>query len=911
MHCQHSRLINEFIEEVNKVLEFHKCGLAYEFLGKYIIHAALTVVEDNEREKILAMKYSDFVEVNIIDIVERIVDFLSRLYYVCNQRSLNDRDRAILINLIKKYDLARIAICHLYTCGIIGDGIPCLIIENPGYCLDQYKVFDKINVKSRFSEIAHYLSKLKQRFPDISSFEAKQLVLRVFAFNELRWIPIARRGVDQVSDMLVKYVSDFYERFCKKVTMGEMVEECKAPSELGNVIKKFMSELAREHGIQRLYEFQYRGLEETWKSLIEALDGKEKYVILEAPTGSGKSEVFLFTSLLLSLVKKYLCMTLRVEEHCSSPVALIVYPRLALARDQFDRLVKYVWTLNKVLRDIGEEPVTISISNMDVLPWGKYKALLEELRDKVPVEESVKSPYVEIPIKINKDQIGVYIEFTGKFSFFKCPHGGYPRVYMMNGEPQVVCMIQNTLEDFNFVKIFRDIVQEKPGDIHVTLFETLRLNLLSKHWEKLLGRGDVLGGPLLIVIDEIHTYVGIKGARYSYLLRRLMTKINWLTGRKHGYVTIGLSATIPERGSEEFLKALFLQESSENIIRVKPERSEVIPAGSDYFYIIVPNFKEMVDAMSVSIQTLMALHLNAFLSPDLNKKTFAFADSLEVVSRLRNNLSDALLRRGLQDLRNPFQSLFEMTCKDYREHTCEVTKSHDSITKLLEILPKIQSINSWRDGELWWPHSLESKKYSDKYRVNVLDVRMYTSRKRDNLDLPGIIVSTSSLELGVDYSDVVVIYQHGAPTGISALIQRAGRGGRRVFENPLLRTIVAIQLSPEIPHQSYLLEVFLRSKSLRDALNYDALYVPTENITLEKQTLAELMLDYYVLSFKSSRGINPEQFECKELPKFANGKRPYILDYAMDVLKTNKQYIDKLIDEILIEVQRACSGETH
>jgi CRISPR/Cas system-associated endonuclease/helicase Cas3 len=188
---------------------------------------------------------------------------------------------------------------------------------------------------------------------------------------------------------------------------------------------------------------------------------------------------------------------------------------------------------------------------------------------------------------------------------------------------------------------------------------------------------------------------------------------------------------------------------------------------------------------------------------------------------------------------------------------------------------------------------------------------MYTSRKRDNLDLPGIIVSTSSLELGVDYSDVVVIYQHGAPTGISALIQRAGRGGRRVFENPLLRTIVAIQLSPEIPHQSYLLEVFLRSKSLRDALNYDALYVPTENITLEKQTLAELMLDYYVLSFKSSRGINPEQFECKELPKFANGKRLYILDYAMDVLKTNKQYIDKLIDEILIEVQRACSGETH
>ncbi|MCI4437944.1 MAG: hypothetical protein JHC33_14145, partial [Ignisphaera sp.] len=130
MHCQHSGLINNFVEEVNKVLEFHKCGLTNEFLGKYIIHAALTVVEDNEREKILAMKYSDFVEVNIIDIEERIVDFLSRLYYACNQRPLNERDRATLIDLVKDHDLARVAICHLYTCGIIGDGIPSLVIEN-------------------------------------------------------------------------------------------------------------------------------------------------------------------------------------------------------------------------------------------------------------------------------------------------------------------------------------------------------------------------------------------------------------------------------------------------------------------------------------------------------------------------------------------------------------------------------------------------------------------------------------------------------------------------------------------------------------------------------------------------------------------------------------------------------------
>jgi hypothetical protein len=903
MYCKHEGLI-KFVEEARNIIDFQGCGYDEEFIRKYVIHAALTVIEDAEKEKILSMKYGDFVKIKLSNIVERIIDFLDIFHYACKSVHLNKEDRNRLIELADKYDLARTAICHLYTCGINEDGIPFIIMSGIDlHCCtsNPCKTFTEVEVKSRFSEIAHYLSRLKQRFPDKSSFESKHLVSRVFAFNELRWIPVSKRHHDQVAEMLGKRIEVLYEKICKKIAMGSLVDECRASTELVNVVRDFIDKLAKEHGIERYYEFQYKGLEAIWNSLIEVIDDGEKYVVLEAPTGSGKSEVFLLSSILLSLAKKYLCKALTTEKCGISPIALIIYPRLALARDQFDRLVRYVWTLNKILMGIGEDPVTVSINNMEVLTWKSYKEAIDNQ------SSEVKGGYeVIIPVNPGKDSTGKYVEFTGKFSFFKCPDGGYPRIYNNGDKPRVVCRSRSQpsqYEDFNFVKIFRDIVEESPGDIHVTLFETSRLNLLMKKWERLLGRDDILGGPLLITIDEIHTYTGIKGARNSYVLRRLMTKIRRLTGREHGFVIIGLSATIPERGGEEFLKSLFLQESSKNIMRVRPERSDTIPAGSDYFYIIVPNFKEMVDAITVSIQTIMSLHLNMPSGSSSGKKTLAFADSLEVVLRLKHDLSDALWR-GLQDLRNPFHKLFERTCEDYGEkNICESVKRPAELVKLL---PRIQGAKSWGDGELWWPYSLELDRYPGLYGFNYDYVRQYTSKVRGNLDLPGIVVSTSSLELGVDYSDVIAIYQHGAPLSISALIQRAGRGGRRIFMNPLLRTAISIQLSPEIPHQSYLLEIFLRARNLREALNYEVLNVATENPELRKQTLVELMLDYYVL-LKGDR-VNKWNFECRDLPDFINNEKTSFSYYAREILKTSEQEVDGLIEEILAEIQRKCQG---
>jgi hypothetical protein len=93
---------------------------------------------------------------------------------------------------------------------------------------------------------------------------------------------------------------------------------------------------------------------------------------------------------------------------------------------------------------------------------------------------------------------------------------------------------------------------------------------------------------------------------------------------------------------------------------------------------------------------------------------------------------------------------------------------------------------------------------------------------------------------------------------------------------------------------------------LREALNYEVLNVATENPELRKQTLVELMLDYFVL-LKGDR-VNRWNFECRDLPDFINNEKSSFSYYAREILKISEQEVDRLIEEILAEIQRKCQG---
>jgi CRISPR/Cas system-associated endonuclease/helicase Cas3 len=212
---------------------------------------------------------------------------------------------------------------------------------------------------------------------------------------------------------------------------------------------------------------------------------------------------------------------------------------------------------------------------------------------------------------------------------------------------------------------------------------------------------------------------------------------------------------------------------------------------------------------------------------------------------------------------------------------------------------------------------LDTFVYSDEKNntTKFFKVDEFSSRRRGDLN-SDIIVATSSLEVGVDYTDVILIYQHGVPPNIAALVQRAGRAGRRIFENPLTRVAVGVQLSPDRANQAWLFELFTRTKDLRSALDYDNLFLPIESEVLQKQVLAELVIEYLASKSRISPGIarayirgaiGVSEISKKLSEKFYNELCEAYIDkkdfekyvsWVFENVKNIEDLIDKIINEI-------------
>jgi CRISPR/Cas system-associated endonuclease/helicase Cas3 len=316
----------------------------------------------------------------------------------------------------------------------------------------------------------------------------------------------------------------------------------------------------------------------------------------------------------------------------------------------------------------------------------------------------------------------------------------------------------------------------------------------------------------------------------------------------------------------------------------------------------------------------MVLHTNMPAYPlrgGRRKKTLAFADSLDAVYRLRDDLSDAMCEKRLQGLRNAKSELFYNTLSDLND-------KKEDVEKALKLLSGLEKLNSWREGELWWPYSLEDG-------GSALGLAVYTGREKEEIVNADLVVTDSALEVGVDYDDVAVIYQHGAPLSFAALIQRAGRGGRLMKDNPLVRAAIAVMLSPYLPTQAAMLELLLRSGgSLQSLLERERLPLAVENSAVIEQSIVEAILDCLTVKdyqrdvSKGSRDVDQcveKIFESEEgkvlyirpgkikdfeklLAKILREKESEIKNYLKETFKDRLGLdVERRIDEVLSELK--------
>ena len=962
---------------------FRECGFVddkktdkYGFMNGYIINAVLSYIEEKEQDLVLGMRYNEWVPIDEQarkEIKERIIEYVKRFLVACRKGTSQSVTNSLAEDLMREiddYSVVEKSICYLYVFGIYGDCISRYLLikgDVPDYdvesvvnsgnhhpaleafnsCVTTLKKWDKFEVRSRFIEIARDLYLLKQRFPDRPTFDSYMLVDRVFAYAYPREVPIGIYSVNEALNEWMPTIKGFFYTYHNYLTNSSTDVE-KEWDIFWDVFSEFMREAFDN---SRLYRFQVRGVKEAVEKLRNLLSPSNRsgytttdYLVVAAPTGSGKTEIMVLTILIVALARKVILLVNGIDTKKNSPVAMMVYPRRALANDQVSRLIGYLYILNNILGKklniiSPDQKITLTIDYTDIRKRKEYEDALNKLNNKSKERQKLKIRY-GVPAYF--DPVANYIEL----GFLTCPkrlmgNSGtiYPRFKVKeraNGSGRKVYEVDDSKvycgdHELDFISLTKDLVDKRPGDIHITIFETLRRrNLLNckRRFDDLglfgicrkFGNSDVYDYPLIITIDEIHTYVDIPGVRYAFTLRRLLNRIryNHITRCQNaraspGSLIIGLSATIPH--AEEFLSNLFL---SDNIRRnldkylLTVDKSETIPLGSEYFIITVPTRRAPVDALTVSLQTIMATFYNLPSIPSEEgyvKRSIVFMEEFNVLRRMRYELyskeSGAIYRNpngdfayGLQDLRNPRNELFiDRTIKDYEDNKNIIGEiSRGSISKVV-------TTNSWHDGELWWGYMLDtilnySEENADKNRVTTRFNRVaeYSSRRREDVSGVNVIVSTSSLEVGVDYSDVVLTYQHGAPPNISALIQRAGRSGRRVFNYPLMRVAVGIQLSPDEPRQSWLFEIFTRVKNIRSALEYDMLFLPIESEELRKQTMAEVLLEYYALT----KGDFTGDWECNLRKWIDEGdNRNKIVEYSLMIFNKDNHIIREDLNKFL------------
>jgi len=922
------------------------------FINHYIINAVLSYLEHKEQELILGMRYNEWVIIGPgerKELAEHVLDYIKRYAKACNRE--NDINVDQLRNAIRDNKVIEKAICYLYIYGIYDDcisrylllfpkeNIPDLVLDGNSVCEQATKAFDScvralsdqesIMVRTRLIEIIKDIYHVKQRFPDTSIYESHLLVDRVFAYVHPRLLPVGKYTSVELFKKIEHSLDEFFKKFYIYL-LGSNINY----NEFHNMINKYKQilmeffEKLQEEKDLRFYDFQVKGILRALDQLISAFEAnKINYLVVEAPTGSGKTEIFVLTLLLLSLAKKIILP----DDRSIVPVGLLIYPRRALANDQVSRLIHYLYVINQILAKKSIDKIKLSIRYTEI----RKKEEIEDRLKKENVIERLQYSH-RVPVRLNygvpayvvQDNDNYYLELP----FVRC-FDTYPRLELMkhNGKLQIKddkvwCRKNNQWHPLDFIYLVRG---KKLGDIHITLFETLRGELLKPN-NPLFGesRRDRVH-PIITVHDEIHTYVDVPGVRYAYLLRRLLNRIRNSKG-DFAHLIIGISATIPKR--HEFLRRLFLlpETSREDIdkIVVQPSELETVPLGNEYFIITVPTRSAPVDALSVTIQTIMAIYYNMPTLPSGRKKAIVFVEEFNVLRRLLRQLSNkktGAIRReeddkeengnvkkygifGLQDLRNPKHPIYDEKTIPYfnddPQDLANVKKGRISY---------VPSLLSWKFGELWWGYMLDTFVYRDKKNNTTMFFKVdeFSSKRQGDLK-SDIIVATSSLEVGVDYTDVILIYQHGVPPNIAALVQRAGRAGRRIFENPLTRVAVGVQLSPDRANQAWLFELFTRTKDLRSALDYDNLFLPIESEVLQKQILAELVIEYLASKnhisldtaqayIRGTSGVSKKFYNelCKA---FKDKDKKDFEKYVSWVFK-NVKNIEDLVDEIINEIE--------
>ncbi|MBB4509546.1 AAA domain-containing protein [Rhizobium leguminosarum] len=586
-------------------------------------------------------------------------------------------------------------------------------------------------IRSRMAELAREIRYVKQRFAKGDATRRPYLVRSLKVELRDRNKP---RQTEAIADVFPPLTSTASQQYAASLQALEQA-------------------LAGLWGCRaKLAGFQRRSLE----TITSAWQGRSDFetCVIAADTGSGKTEAAILP--LISAAGADALSGIRGTR------AILAYPRIRLATNQAQRLVRYLALYS-------------AQDGMPVLSAGLQLGGVPEDFSRLK-EWDLDAGWKELGA-------GHFL-----FPFFKCPvcgkdlhlHPGHGH----QGLDRLVCVEC----EFEYKGWVGSKVQLRatPPAFFLPTTDSLHQWMQDPRAGRIFGDDAHFAPPRALVADEIHLYSHIHGAQVGYTFRRLAARVQ--RPGSSPMLMIGMSATL---GDPAKVWGDLIGRTTAELIVPFDEEKEVNPRGREYFYFVQPEVESRghdVAGASTSIQTIMCLShgMRRRTGKHGGFRSLVFLDSIDKLRRLHTAFMDAE-DNSLPSLRTSRYDNDPVSGAE-RESCCREPYGCDA----------------FRNGECWHFAATDQAQWTAR-GPRRLDGPLAVARQPIHAGAKGaveetiknadILFATSSLEVGYDDPDITMVYQHYAPSSLASFIQRKGRGGRGSDDRPVTGVTLSIYSS--------------------------------------------------------------------------------------------------------------------
>lgn len=500
-------------------------------------------------------------------------------------------------------------------------------------------------------------------------------------------------------------------------------------------------EIAEIGGREFFSKFQIEGWQKVLKALNQIQSKQPTALAITAPTGAGKTEVFL-----LPLIRQIFSVLVQNSNTIIPPRFIIIYPRVALAQDQIIRTLQYVEKAQQLAGQKLKKPIVIGLQFSGI--WSQRTNTLND--QKVFKYNGSNHEFLlldECPWCSKRLHLNFRADFD--FTYLFCPSC-----------KKEVC-----------VSLSKDDHNEMKPHLLLTTAESLDKIYLDWDFKYYL--------PLIhgIVLDEAHLFNQVYGTHIHRLLLRVRNLI--ISRSNHDVAFIASSATIADTAN--FAQRLFFGSSVNrpNIDTIDAKDFPQTLSGLETLYFLQAPSAQFGHSKSLStmIQTIMATGHGILKD---NRRLVVFAESLDIAGRLRTQMFDAESTKKLWNLRIDLKIPLLM----FNGRSCPQTSP-------------LLCNDIYMKGECWRGiiGGCQCWQAVPGLRANPLAIQIITGNTQGQRAFKEpVIIGTSALEVGIDDATVQATLHYRPPRTVFDFIQRRGRAGRK--EGDSAYTIVVLGKKP-------------------------------------------------------------------------------------------------------------------